>query len=94
VSLGDGESGRVMYTSDPVTAGPTLAGRNVTVAPTREAYRLRVTRRNGSVNETATVPTGNESVTVDGLRFDRNSSRVTVSYNGTRLRLLTQETYE
>ena len=94
VGLDDGDSGRVVYTSDPVTAGPTLAGRNVTVVPTRETYRLRVTRRNGSVNETARVPAENESVTLDGLRFDRNASRVTVSYNGTRLRLLTQETYE
>ena len=94
VGLDDGDSGQVVYTSDPVTAGPTLAGRNVTVIPTRETYRLRVTRRNGSVNETARVPAENESVTLDGLRFDRNASRVTVSYNGTRLRLLTQETYE
>ena len=94
VGLDDGDSGRVVYTSDPVTAGPTLAGRNVTVVPTRETYRLRVTRRNGSVNETARFPAENESLTLDGLRFDRNASRVTVSYNGTRLRLLTQETYE
>ncbi len=94
VGLDDGESGRVVYTSDPVTADPTLAGRNVTVVPTREAYRLRVTRRNGTVNETTALPAKNQSVTVDGLRFDRNESRVTVSYNGTELRLLTQETYE
>ena len=94
VGLDDGESGRVVYTSEPVTAGPTLAGRNVTVVPTREAYRLRVTRHNGTVNETVAVPAANGSVTVDGLRFDRSDSRVTVSYNGTRLRLLTRETYE
>ena len=94
VGIGDGDATRVVYTSDPVTADPTLAGRNVTVVPTREAYRLRVTRTNGSVNETVSFPGKNESVTVDGLRFDRNTSRVTVSYNGTRLRLLTQETYE
>ncbi|GGJ03594.1 hypothetical protein GCM10008995_11730 [Halobellus salinus] len=94
VGLDNGDSGRVVYTSDPVTAGPTLAGRNVTVVPTRETYRLRVTRPNGSVNETARLPAENQSVTLDGLRFDRTASRVTVSYNGTRLRLLTQETYE
>jgi membrane associated rhomboid family serine protease len=94
VGLDDGGSGRVVYTSEPVTAGPTLAGRNVTVVPTREAYRLRVTRQNGSTNETAALPAKNASVTIDGLRFDRNTSRVTVSYNGTQLRLLTQETYE
>jgi membrane associated rhomboid family serine protease len=94
VGLGDRDAMQVVYTSEPVTAEPTLAGRNVTVVPTREAYRLRVTRHNGSVNETVAFPGKNESVTVDGLRFDRNVSRVTVSYNGTRLRLLTQETYE
>lgn len=94
VGLDDGESGRVVYTSEPVTAGPTLAGRNVTVIPTRGAYRLRVTRQDGSANETAALPAKNASVTIDGLRFDRNTSRVTVSYSGTQLQLLTQETYE
>jgi hypothetical protein len=46
------------------------------------------------VNRTTTLPAENESVAVDGLRFTRNTSRVFVSYNQTRLRLLTQETYE
>jgi len=94
VGLDDGESGRVVYTSGPVTAGPTLDGRNVTVEPTPEAYRLRVTRENGSVNRTATLPANNGSVTIDGLRFTRESSTVSVSYNRTRLELLTRETYE
>ena len=94
VGLDGGESGRVVYTSDPVTAGPTLAGRSVTVVPTRDTYRLRVTRQDGSTNGTAALPGKNASVTIDGLRFDRNTSGVTVSYNGTRLRLLTRETYE
>jgi len=94
VGLDDGESGRVVYTSGPVTAGPTLDGRNVTVEPTPEAYRLRVTRGNGSVNRTATLPANNGSVTIDGLRFTRESSTVSVSYNRTRLELLTRETYE
>ena len=94
VGLDDGESGRVVYTSGPVTAGPTLDGRNVTVEPTPEAYRLRVTRENGSVNRTATLPANNGSVTIDGLRFTRESSTVSVSYNRTQLELLTRETYE
>lgn len=94
VGLDDGESGRVVYTSGPVTAGPTLDGRNVTVEPTPEAYRLRVTRENGSVNRTSPLPANNGSVTLDGLRFTRNSSTVSVSYNRTRLELLTRETYE
>jgi len=94
VGLDDGESGRVVYTSGPVTAGPTLDGRNVTVEPTPEAYRLRVTRENGSVNRTATLPANNGSVTIDGLRFTRENSTVSVSYNRTRLELLTRETYE
>ena len=93
VGFDDGDSGRVVYTSDPATAGPTLAGRNVTVVPAREAYHLRVSRGDAA-NETAALPPKNGSVTLDGLRFDRNASRVTVSYNGTRVQLLTRETYE
>ena len=94
VGLDDGDSGRVVYTSEPVTAGPTLGGRNVTVDPTPDAYQLRVTREDGSVNRTATLPANNESVTLDGLRFTRDNATVLVSYNRTRLELLTRETYE
>jgi hypothetical protein len=92
VALGDRESGRVVYTSDPVTAAPTLAERNVTVVPTENGYFLRVDRGNTSLSRR--VPAKNESVTLDGLTFTRNDSRVFVSYDGTRLQLLAKETYE
>jgi membrane associated rhomboid family serine protease len=94
VAITDGDAGRVVYTSTPVTAGPTLDGRNVTVASTPEHYRLRVTRGNGSVNRSVALPGKNESVTLEGLRFTRNTSTVFVSYNRTRIQLLTRETYE
>ena len=35
-----------------------------------------------------------ESVTVNGLTFTRNESRVFVTYDGTRLQLLAKESYE
>ena len=92
VALGDNESGRVVYTSDPVTAAPTLAERNVTVVPTENRYLLRVDHGNESLS--AQMPAKNESVTLDGLTFTRNDSRVFVSYDGTRLQLLAKETYE
>jgi hypothetical protein len=92
VALGDNESGRVVYTSDPVTAAPTLANRNVSVVPTRSGYFLRVDRGNQSLS--AQMPAKNESVTVNGLTFTRNESRVFVTYDGTRLQLLAKETYE
>ena len=92
VALGDNESGRVVYTSDPVTAAPTLANRNVSVVPTRNGYFLRVDRGNQSLS--AQMPAKNESVTVNGLTFTRNESRVFVGYDGTRLQLLAKETYE
>ncbi|MFD1599719.1 rhomboid family intramembrane serine protease [Halobellus rarus] len=92
VALGDNESGRVVYTSDPVTAAPTLAERNVTVVPTENRYLLRVDRGNESLS--TQIPAKNESVTLDGLTFTRNGSRVSVSYDGTRLQLLAKETYE
>ncbi|WP_144901109.1 rhomboid family intramembrane serine protease [Halobellus captivus] len=92
VALGDSDSGRVVYTSDPVTAAPTLAGRNVTVVPTESRYLLRVDHGNDSLS--AQIPARNESMTLDGLTFTRNDSRVFVSYDGTRLQLLEKETYE
>ncbi|RLM53652.1 rhomboid family intramembrane serine protease [Halobellus sp. Atlit-31R] len=92
VALGDSDSARVVYASEPVTAGPTLAGRNVTVVPTESQYFLRVTEGNESLS--AGLPAKNESVTVDGLTFTRNRSRVFVSYDETRLQLLSKERYE
>ncbi|WP_049987919.1 rhomboid family intramembrane serine protease [Halobellus rufus] len=92
VALGDSESGRVVYTSEPVTAAPRLADRNVTVVPTENGYFLRVGRENSTLS--AAVPSQNESVTVDGLTFTRNNSSVFASYDGTRLELLAKETYE
>jgi len=92
VALGNTDSARVVYTSDPVTAGPILAGRNVTVVPNESQYYLRVTEGNNSLS--AGLPAKNESVTVDGLTFTRNRSRVFVSYDETRLQLLSKETYE
>ncbi|MGQ4555691.1 rhomboid family intramembrane serine protease [Halobellus sp. GM3] len=92
VALGDAESGRVVYTSDPVTAAPTLAGRNVTVVPGEGGYYLRVERGNDTLS--SGLPAHNESVTVDGLTFTRDNSSVFVTYDRTRLRLLEKETYE
>ncbi|MFA1610904.1 rhomboid family intramembrane serine protease [Halobellus rubicundus] len=92
VALGDRESGRIVYTSDPVRAGPTLAGRNVTVVPETDQYYILVSGGNNTLS--AGMPAENESVTVNGLTFRRNRSDVYVSYGQTRLRLLAKETYE
>ncbi|MFB6092916.1 MAG: rhomboid family intramembrane serine protease [Haloquadratum sp.] len=92
VAIGDGESSRVVYTSEPVTAGPVLAGRNVTVVPRRNRYLIRIGRGNSSVS--VAIPAKNRSVTLEGLTFTRNASRVYVSYDRTRLELLAKETYQ
>jgi len=92
VALGDRDSAHIVYTSDPVRAGPTLAGRNVTVVPETDRYYVRVSRENRTLS--AGLPAKNESVTIDGLTFRRNRSDVYVSYGKTRLRLLAKETYE
>jgi membrane associated rhomboid family serine protease len=92
VALGHNNTTRVVYASDPVTASPTLDGRNVTVVPNKSGYLLRVTEGNTSTD--ARFPTQNESVTADGLTFTRKNSSVYVSYNRTRVQLLERESYE
>lgn len=91
VALGDADSAEIVYTSKPVRAGPQLAGRNVTVVPETDQYYIRVEHRNQTLS--ARLPAKNESVTVGGLTFRRDRSKVYVSYGRTRLQLLTKETY-
>ncbi|SDY09910.1 rhomboid family intramembrane serine protease [Halobellus clavatus] len=92
VALGEADSAEIVYTSKPVQAGPQLAGRNVTVVPETDQYYIQVEHENQTLS--AGLPAKNESVTVGGLTFRRNRSEVYVSYGQTRLRLLTEETYQ
>jgi membrane associated rhomboid family serine protease len=86
----DGET-RVVYVSDPVTVGPVIAGREISVVPTVDGYYLAVEFRGETLS--APVPAKNESVTVGRLAFVREKNRIYAVYEETRVRVLRKERY-
>ena len=81
-----------LFVSDPVQAGPRIDGRNVTVAPVAGGFELRVDADGG--REVAALPATNESVTLEGIEFVRQSDAVFAERGETRVRIATRERYE
>ncbi|WP_411968527.1 rhomboid family intramembrane serine protease [Haloferax sp. YSSS75] len=85
-------SSSLAYTTDPVRAEPVVAGRNVSVVPTATGYDLSVSTDNRTVR--GPMPTENVSTTLAGVRFVREQAFVFAEYEGTRVRVARQETYQ
>jgi membrane associated rhomboid family serine protease len=82
---------RVAYTSGGATAGPVLAGRNVSVVPAEEGrFDVRVTQ-NGATMETAPMPDDGENVSVGGVTFVRDGAIVEARVNDTRVDVFRKE---
>jgi membrane associated rhomboid family serine protease len=79
------------YTSPPRQAEPVVAGRNVSVLTREESFVLEVSR-DGNVSH-ARLPPANGTVTVDGVQFVRNDSKVFATIDDTRVRVAARETY-
>ncbi|WP_132058391.1 rhomboid family intramembrane serine protease [Halorussus amylolyticus] len=88
----DDERWTPTYASDPVTAGPTLAEKNVSIVPENGGFDLRLSRNNSTVS-TAPIPADGERVILDGIRFERDGNRVFAAFDGTRVRVASKETY-
>ena len=78
------------FASDPATAGPTLANKNVSVVPTNESFSLELSANNSTL-ATVPVPEKGENVTAEGIRFERTDGRLFAAVNGTRLRIAARE---
>ena len=87
------ETRRTLFTSDPARAEPRIDGRNVVVAATRGGFELSVIGGSGN-NVTAPVPAANESVTVRGITFVRESDVLFAERGETRVRIAQRERYE
>ncbi|WP_280536469.1 rhomboid family intramembrane serine protease [Halopenitus sp. POP-27] len=83
---------RTVHVSDSATAGPTIAGRNVTVSARQGVFEVTVA--NGTDAATAPLPAENESVQLAGIRLVREDRRIYAETNGTRVRVLETERYE
>jgi len=87
----DGQRVRA-FNASAVTADPTVDGRNVSVRSRPGGFGVRVSRRNRTLG-TAPMPARNRSVTVGGLRLERDEDDLVATRNGTRVRVAGKETY-
>jgi len=83
----------VTFTSGGATADPVLAGYNVSVEPDGARFLLNLSR-NGSSVARAPVPGANESVTLRGVRFERDGPALVASVGNTTLTVARKESYD
>jgi len=86
---------QVAYRADPATAEPTVAGRNVTLAPAdgTDGFEVRVGRNDSTLGR-GPIPPVNESVRVGGLTIEREDRRLFAVRNDTRVRVAAKEQYQ
>lgn len=80
------------FASDPATARPVLAGKNISVVPIENRFALRVTRQTRSLG-TAPLPRVNQTIRIAGIQFRRVNDRIIAQVNRTRITVATKETY-
>lgn len=84
-----GTDQRLAFSSEPATAEPTIAGKNISMYPAGDRFGFRVSRRGGQIG-TARVPGNGTSVTTGGITFKRNESAVYAIANRTRVQIATR----
>jgi membrane associated rhomboid family serine protease len=90
VFVGRPEGGaKQVFTADPVRVPATLNGSRVSIAPVEDGYRLAVTRDNTTV-ATGQLPQADSKVTVGGIGFTRNGSKLNASVGNTELKIATR----
>ncbi|WP_460558886.1 rhomboid family intramembrane serine protease [Halorubrum pallidum] len=86
------ETRSTLFTSDPARVDGRIDGRNVTLAPVDRGFELQVEHEGAT--EAAPVPGANESVTVRGVSFVREETRVYAERGETRVQIAREERYE
>ncbi|WP_256403369.1 rhomboid family intramembrane serine protease [Halorubrum salinum] len=86
------ETRSTLFVSDPARVDGRIDGRQILVAAVDGGFELRVGHEGWT--ETAPLPARNESVTVRGVSFVREGSRVYAERGETRLQVARQELYE
>ncbi len=87
----DGERSTA-FVGEPKRAEPRIDGRTVTVAAVEGGFELRV--EHDGINETATIPETNESVTLHDVTFTREDRVLFAERGETEVRIAEQERYE
>ncbi|MFB6255451.1 MAG: rhomboid family intramembrane serine protease, partial [Haloplanus sp.] len=91
VTLTYGDRNVTTYASDPVQTEPVVAGRNVSIEPAPQGFRLNVSVNNRS--ETAPIPAVNGTASVAGIDFVNDEGRLYAVSGATRVRVARAETY-
>jgi len=89
---GGADEWRLAYTSDRAVAGPRLRNRSVGIAPTEGGFAVELLD-NGSVVASEPIPTNDESVALSGITFVRADRNLFATFNGTRIKVGNEETY-
>ncbi len=82
----DGGPRQRVYVDDPVSVPAILDGKRVSIQPSTTGYQIAVSRNNTTV-ATGPMPTSDEPVTIDDLRFNRSGQTLSVAYDRTRLQI-------
>jgi hypothetical protein len=88
----DAEEWTQTFASEPAVAEATIANRSVAIVPENGRFALHVVQNDSAVAD-APIPAEGESVTIDGIRFEREDRKLYAAIDGTRVRVAVRETY-
>jgi hypothetical protein len=90
---GGADTRQLAYTSDRAVAAPRLRNRSVAIAPTEGGFAVELLE-NGSAVASAPIPSAGESANASGITFVRERRNLFATFNGTRIKVGNEESYE
>lgn len=81
-----GDDRKQLYADEQVEAAPTINGSRISIEPSAEFYDV-VVERNGTVIDTARVPSKNESVEIAGITFEREDDELYAIHDRTEIEI-------
>jgi membrane associated rhomboid family serine protease len=88
----DAENWTKTFSSDSAVAEATIDNRSVAIVPESDQFALHVVQNNSTVAD-APIPAKGESVTLDGIQFEREDRKLYAEIDGTRVRVAVREKY-
>jgi hypothetical protein len=88
----DAENWTRTFSSEPAVAEAAISNRSVAIVPGSDRFAVHVVQNNSTVAD-APIPAKGESVTIDGIRFERDGRKLYAALDGTRVRVAVREEY-
>ncbi|MFB6227962.1 MAG: rhomboid family intramembrane serine protease [Halobacteriales archaeon] len=89
---GGADEWRLAYTSDRAVASPRLRNRSVGITPTEGGFAVELLNNESAV-ASGPIPRNNESVTLSGITFVHEDKNLFATFNGTRIKVGSEESY-